>query len=179
MNVIKYSNVFSLLSSFSLLILSIHTQNRFLNSRYSACINIAKSFNLINSKWYDKIHHFFSFILSSTYLVLTSNYFNLYSDSLVEEFFIISNVNISTIFLSLRQFYKSNIIDILFVLTFVYYRSIFVFTHFSQGFMNQDFMCFNNHLCIHIINNILSSLCFLNIYWFVLICKKITHKLKK
>ena len=164
---------FSTLSSLAILCLSLPSNNRFVNSRYSAAIVILKSFNLIDSKWYDILHHFVSFFLSSTYYVLTSNYYKLYSKELVEEYFIVSNPNISTIFLALRFFHKSTLLDSMFIVTFVYYRSIFVYTYMFYGFKSINLICFNSNSCMYVVNKGFQTLCLLNIYWFVLIVKKI------
>jgi len=112
-----------------------------------------------------KLHHI------SASLVIIDYFLNSYeSDQLNFAINILVKGEISSIFLSLRQIVPSKIIDILFVLTFLYFRTInLLIAIWSENFfiylLNGSFPALK-------VSGIF-SLYFLNYYWTFLILRKI------
>ena len=83
----------------------------------------------------------------------------------VKDLFKIVNINISTIFLETRKYYKHFIIDLLFLLTFSYYRGIFTYSYFL---INSNSKILINHKTHYFI----IDKCMLSLYLFeyILVC---------
>jgi hypothetical protein len=80
---------------------------------------------------------------------------------------------VSSIFLSINYIYKNNINQILFIITFLYYR---IYIHYMYTINNIEFKLFTNKFPIFIpIHYLFFSL---NIYWTCFIVKKIIKSLK-
>jgi hypothetical protein len=121
----------------------------------------------------------FEYILHGAFLILLTTSFY-YIDALS-----ILNIpltgEISTIFLNLRPI-RNDIIDLLFVITFTWYRIIFVPIVLSVYVYNSP--CMNNIVDSTCTTEILIVMFFvlfsaLNIYWFYYICKKVMRRINR
>jgi len=159
-----------------------------LNSRFCTILLLLKTLNKAPDISMF-IHHISAIILELYYILFITYFIN--SDEMyrfkenneeyegyVKDFFKIININISTIFLETRKYYKHFSIDLLFLLTFSYYRSIFTYSYFFDKFETTKLLI---HHKTHnfIIDKCMLSLCLLNIYWFILIIKKLIRKIFK
>ncbi len=175
----EYYTYYSFFSSLVLLLLSIFPSNRLLQSQVSSVINISKSIITCEISLSHILHHITTLTLSSCYLYLSLR--SDISDSIIEEFFIISNTNISTIFLSLRYIKKSILIDVLFLLSFSYYRGKYGYHYLKNGFESVNYLCNSNEYCLIICDKSLFILLLLNIYWYykiLIICYKKCQNIK-
>ena len=178
-NITKFSEIISLLSSVLIGIISYSPYNKEHMVKVTNYINLSKSFNLINCGLGEYIHHFVSACLS----ILLIYGKDLKEKRDIDNYNITVQTNISTIFLILNYYYKNKIIKMLFIISFIYYRSkhfyhYFVDIHFPAGCRN---ICENHPLisdlyCYNILNISHLALCLLNSYWTILIFNKILGK---
>lgn len=175
-NIVIYSEIISAISSLLIGIGSYVPANKIMMVKIISYISLSKSFNLINCNIYEYIHHFINAYMCV--LFICGN--NIESDEHIEQFNIITRPNISTFFLILSYYYKNVYIKMLFITTFIYYRSIFIY-NVINGFSGLEHVC-SNHVLVSqntcnnsfiISNRVLSVL---NIYWIWLILKKIYNQ---
>ena len=154
--------------------------NQNLAVRSVATVSLMKSFNFSDSSYVEKMHHLVSFLLCA--IVLTSIN-NIERQEDLDDYYAAMQTNISTIFLNLRHYYKHTFIDVLFVLTFFYYRSIF-FLHVLNGMpLTETVIChehpyINKSACTALFDTSYKALNVMNIYWSVLIVRKMLDKCK-
>ena len=175
-NIIKFSETVSLLSSFFIGVLSYIPYYKPQMVIVSNYINFSKSFNLINCGLGEYFHHFVNACLSL--LLIYGN--NLVDKRDIDDYNITVQTNISSIFLILSYYYKHTVIKILFVISFIYYRSRHFICYFRDMPANKH-ICENHPLipdlyCYYILNYSHLTLCILNCYWTLLILKKIFGK---
>ena len=113
--IVIFSEILSLLTSFLIGILSYIPYNKPQMVIITNYINFSKSFNLVNVRFLEFIHHIINGFLSI--LLIYGN--NLQNDNDINNYNIIVQTNISTIFLILGYYYKNKIIKILFIITFL------------------------------------------------------------
>ena len=155
-------------------------ENQVLYSKYSAIILAFKSMFFIDMSLSDIIHHLLTILLACYYLYYTSINPNQDFTNLVEEIFIVQQVNISSIFLGLRRYKKNMWIDLSFFLTFLYYRTIFVNHYFTIGFPEIYTLCPSDSVsCIFVLDKSFLILSLLNIYWFVFILRKANRQIRQ
>ena len=127
------------------------------------------------------IHHISTIILIIYYLNFVNKECIMESNNncklLVSEFFILSNTNLSTIFYYIKIFHSSIVLDFCFFVSFSYYRGIFVYKYFIEGFESIQFVCNSKSICVSTINKNLFLLSILNIYWYGLLLKKVKKKI--
>lgn len=175
-NIIKLSEFISLLSSLLIGVISYIPYNRPQMMTLSNYINLSKSFNLVNCGLAEYFHHFVNACLSI--LLIYRN--DLKDEREIEDYNITVQTNISSIFLILSYYYKHTIIKILFVISFIYYRTRH-FYYYLRGMPGIKHLC-EDHLlipdlyCLYTLNFSNIALCILNCYWTVLILKKIIGK---
>ncbi len=170
-NIINFSNI--ILTSI-LGILTYIPYNKHLMVYITCYISFFKSFNIINTTIFEKIHH-----IVNAYLCLLLIYGNKLVDyEHIEQYNIIVRTNISTIFLILNYYYKNFYIKILFVSSFFYYRINYMY-HVLKGMDGTKHICYEHtYVSENICNksfyysNVL--LFCLNIYWGLIIIKKFT-----
>ena len=145
-----------------------------------ATLSLMKSFNLSDSSRVEKTHHLVNFLLCA--IILTSiNDIERQED--LDDYYTAMRTNISTIFLNLRHYYKHTFIDVLFIFTFFYYRSMF-FLHVLNGMpVTETVIChehpyINKSACTALFNTSYKTLNVMNIYWGVLIVRKMLDKCK-
>tara|TARA_B000000557_G_scaffold264721_1_gene271256 strand:+ start:2286 stop:3554 length:1269 start_codon:yes stop_codon:yes gene_type:complete len=159
-----------------------------LNSRFCTILLLLKTLNKAPDISMF-IHHVSAITLELYYILFITYFINsneIYRfkendeeyERYVKDLFKIVNINISTIFLETRKYYKHFIIDLLFLLTFSYYRGIFTYSYFFDKFEFKKILI-NHKTHYFIIDKCMLSLCLLNIYWFVLIIKKLIKNIKK
>lgn len=175
-NIIKVSETVSLLSSFFIGVLSYIPYYKPQMVIVSNYINFSKSFNLINCGLGEYFHHFVNACLSL--LLIYGN--NLEDKRDIDDYNITVQTNISSIFLILSYYYKHTVIKILFVISFIYYRTRHFICYFRDMPANKH-ICENHPLipdlyCYYILNYSHLTLCILNCYWTMLIFKKIIGK---
>ena len=159
-----------------------------LNSRFCTILLLLKTLDMPENMSYF-IHHVSAIILELYYIYFIIYLFdsgeiykykenNEENIKYINDLFKIVNINISTIFLETRKYYKHFVIDLLFLLTFTYYRGIFTYSYFYDKFEG-------NKLLVHhkthyfIIDKCMFALSLLNIYWFILIINKLIRKIIK
>lgn len=152
--------------------------NIFYNTKIVCFMNLVKSFYLPDPRLSYKIHHIISFVLSFFYLYTTydMNETHLHSLNIANEFVVISRINNPTIFLLLREKYKSIYLDISFFVFYSYYRGYLFYYYYFNGFEYISLLCENDY-CEATINNFIMFLCILNFYWYIHILKKVYIKL--
>lgn len=168
----------SILGSTAITILSMFPNDRLLYTKYCTIIMACKSLIFVDMKISDTIHHITSLALCLLYLY----YYSIDAMALgayVEEFYILMNVNVSSIFLGLRRYNKSKIIDLSFLLTFIYHRSVFIYNYLFVGLKNVEYVCGNRQTCKFVMDKMYLTLTLLNIYWFCLILRKAKRKMIK
>ena len=159
--------------------LSMFPNNRLLYSKYSAIIMAFKSLIFVDMHLSDIIHHFLTLIICFYYLYYTSKQNNDFT-KLVEEVYIIQQINISSYIFRNSPFQKKSVHRFFILLTFGYYRGIFVYHYFIKGFDSIYDLCPNNsYTCVYILDKTFFLLSILNIYWFILIVRKANHRLKQ
>ena len=175
-NIIKLSEAISVLSSLLIGVISYIPYNKQQMVTVTNYINLSKSFNLVNCGIGEYFHHFINACLSI--LLIYGN--DLQDKKDIDDYNITVQTNISTIFLILGYYYKSKIIKILFIISFIYYRSKHFYYYFS-GMPGNRYICENHPLipdlyCFYVINFSHLALCILNSYWTILIFNKILGK---
>lgn len=172
-DIIIYSENISAISSLMIGILSYIPIYKIPLTYLSAYITLSKSFNLINCSIYEYIHH-----IANAYMTFLFIYGNkIENDEHIEQFHIVNRCNISSFFLILSYKYKNIYIKMLFIISFIYYRTKFIY-NVIHGFSSIDYVCMNHtyistNNCIKSFNISNYVLLCLNIYWIGLILKKI------
>ncbi len=175
--IVIFSEILSLLTSLLIGILSYIPYNKPQMVIITNYINFSKSFNLVNVSFLEFIHHIINGFLSI--LLIYGN--NLQYDNHINNYNIIVQTNISTIFLILGYYYKNKIIKILFIITFLYYRSRHFYYYFTEMIRSNSgfyYICKNHPIvsdlnCFYLLNYSNLFLCILNTYWTILIFNKI------
>ena len=171
---------YNILTSCAIGIIPILPMNQILAVRSVATLAIMKSFNFSDSSSVEKLHHLVSFLLCA--IILTSIN-NIERQEDLDDYYASMQTNISTIFLNLRHYYKYTFIDALFILSFFYYRSVF-FLHVLNGIpLIETVLCHehpyvNKSVCVTLFDVSFKSLNAMNIYWSVLIIRKMLNKCK-
>ena len=188
-NIVIYSEVFSMVTSFLIGILTYIPYNQLFFMKVTTLISLSKSFNLINCTKFEYFHHILNgllciFFFTGTYKIYRDN--NLLDDNyyhLLYDYHSVVRPNISTFFLLLRYYYKNVIIDLLFFMSFFYYRSLFIYRVFKGMPGIKLYVCNNNPLIANYSCVLLFDICYLllvilNIYWGFLIIRKIKKYFK-
>ena len=113
----------SIIGSSMVTILNKFPNNRLLYSKYFAIIMAIKSLIFVDMNLSDIVYHFLTLILCLYYLYYTFKG-NVDFIDLIEEVYIVQQINISSIILGIRHFKKNPFIDFSFFLTFGYCRGI-------------------------------------------------------
>ena len=159
-------------------IIKMFPNDRLLYSKYCAIIMAAKSLIFVDMNLSDIIHHLLTLILCLYYLYYTSVQDRDFTN-LIEEAYIVQSVNVSSIFLGIRHYKKHLFVDLSFFLTFAYYRGIFVYHYFFKGFTEIYNVCPNSQICVQILDKSFLLLSVLNIYWFMLILRKVKRQFQQ
>jgi len=185
-NIVIYSEVFSMVTSFLIGILTYIPYDRFFFVKVTSLISLSKSFNLINCSKFEYFHHILNGLLC-IYFFTGIYKLNLKFDDknydLLNDYYSVVRPNISTFFLLLRYYYKNVIIDLLFFMSFFYYRSLFIYRVFKGMPGIKLYVCNNNPLIANYSCVLLFDICYLllvilNIYWGFLIIRKIKKYFK-
>ena len=162
------SNYYSIFFS-TLIIYSIYNiKDNEINLRVCCILNIIKSFNFYGDI-FNFYHHIFTIGMC---LIFLNN--SVVNEDVYNDFEIINKTNISTLFLILRSMYKSTLLDILFTVTFFYYRINFNYNLYIGNIgIGLDQICNNEFLCRFYIHGSFYFLSFLNIYWSYLLINKL------
>ena len=180
--IVIYSEVFSMVTSFLIGLLTYIPYNQLFFMKVTTLISLSKSFNLINCTKFEYFHHILNgllclFSFTGTYRIIHMEY------NFIEDFYYVVRPNISTFFLILKYYYNYFIVDFLFITTFLYYRTLFIYQFLKNRFpIVEIYVCNSNPLisnynCVCIFNVCHLLLVLLNIYWGILIIKKINKKL--
>ena len=177
-NIVIYSEVFSMTTSFLIGILTYIPYNRLFFMKVTTLISLSKSFNLINCSKFEYFHHILNGLLCIYFFTGTYKLnINFEDYHLLNDYYSVVRPNISTFFLLLRYYYKNVIIDLLFFMSFFYYRSLFIY-HVFKGMPGiKLYVCNNNPLIANYSCVLLFDVCYLllvllNIYWGFLIIRK-------
>mgnify|MGYP003348206106 CR=1 FL=1 len=172
-SIVLLSEQISLISSVLIAILSYIPFYRSEITNITCFISLTKSFNIVNCSKFEFIHHIVNGILCI--LFLYGN--NLISDLDIYHYNIVVQTNISTIFLLLNYKYKNSLYSGLFITSFMYYRFKFIYTYIlgipGIVYVCQEHPLVSFDLCYRTFHVSYFCLCCLNIYWSVLILKKI------
>ena len=165
----KISDYYTIFFSF-IIIYSIYSIKDFeTNIKVCCFLNILKSLNFEKDNILNIIHHIITISLS---LLFFNN--KIINEKIFNDFQLINKTNISTLFLVLRSMYNNTLLDILFAITFLYFRIKFIYNFFNGSIGNSiEKVCENNYLCISYINVSFYGFSFLNIYWIYLLIHKI------
>jgi hypothetical protein len=168
----RNSNIYSFILSLLMIINNIYNNNIESYVYISSILNIIKSLNIFKCNKIELLHHIITILLC-----LLCLYNNNITIILYEDFKLIHEQNISTLFLTLRNLYKNIYFDYLFAITFFYYRIKFNYNLYI-GNINDGIneICYYNKNCFNFFYISLFLLSLLNNYWFYLLSKKIFIK---
>ena len=159
-----YSIFFSILIIYSIYNIKDIEQNL----KICCILNIIKSFNFYGDI-FNFYHHIFT--IGMCFIFLNNSVVN---KDVYNDFEIINKTNISTLFLILRSMYKSTILDILFTVTFLYYRINFNYNlYIGNVGSGLDQICNNELLCRLFMHGSFYFMSYLNIYWTYLLINKL------